>query len=540
MSNLNGLRVRRSVRDLQKLYDTDEDKKPLEDLVRAWAGIKALPPSDPKSFFALGGYHGEPFQYRKPVDALPPDDIYPYWGGYCNHGNVLFPTWHRMYVYKLEEALQSIVPGVSMPFWDETDDYTLKHGIPSILTQETFVLDGKEIDNPLRSFVLPEALSDHLPGDGNIYEKPKGYVTKRYPLSGLVGTPEAREQTTIHNAKFPNPKKNTELLNSNVKAWLRGSSPTPEDPNPTRNGVYAKYIRCLSAPNYTVFSNTTSASVWNSSNPGYVTPVESPHNDIHLSVGGFDLGNGPGDEVGQIAGANGDMGENNTAGMDPIFFFHHCNVDRMFWVWQKQTGHTDHLDIIRDYPGTNASDSQGPTPGFAPGEALGLKTPLNPFRKSNGDAYMSEDCINIERQLGFTYGRGSLDDVASELKASLLAVPSGNSTKKLTVTGVDRAQFQGSFIMKAYAAVTDSNGKTREYYLGHKSVLSRWNVVHCANCLTHLDVVAHFPLSAIPADDVPKAKFRVEFIHRGGGVPSAARAAIATVAGLQPQFEVAD
>lgn len=535
MSNVNAPRVRRSVRDLQKLYDNGE-KKPLEDLVRAWAGIQALPPSDPKSFFALGGYHGEPFQYRKPVDALPQSDIYPYWGGYCNHGNVLFPTWHRMYVYKLEEALQSIVPGVSMPFWDETDEYTLRHGIPSILTQETFELDGTPIDNPLRSFVLPDALSDRRPGDGSIYEKPKGYLTVRYPLSGLVGTPEALEQTKLHNAKFPLPEKNTELLNGNVRAWLRGDSPTPDDPDPTRNGVYAKYVRCLSAPNYTVFSNTTSASVWSRSNPGLVTAVESPHNDIHLAVGGFDYG---GRETGQIAGANGDMGENNTAGMDPIFFFHHCNVDRMFWVWQKQTGHTDRLDIIRNYPGTNASDSQGPTPGFAPGESLNLKTPLNPFKKASGEAYTSEDCINIERQLGFTYGPGSLDDVTPELK-SLLAVPSGNSTKKLTVTGIDRALIQGSFIMKAYASVTDANGKTREYYLGHKSILSRWNVVHCANCLTHLDVVAHFPLSAMPADDVPKAEFRVKIIHRGGGVPSASKAAIGVVSGLQPNFEVSD
>ncbi|CRY45518.1 pigment biosynthesis-related tyrosinase [Burkholderia pseudomallei] len=64
--------------------------------------------------------------------------------------------------------------------------------------------------------------------------------------------------------------------------------------------------------------------------------------------------------------------------------------------------------------------------------------------------------------------------------------------------------------------------------------------MHCANCLTHLDVVAHFPLSAMPADDVPKAEFRVKIIHRGGGVPSASKAAIGVVSGLQPNFEVSD
>jgi hypothetical protein len=33
-----------------------------------------------------------------------------------------------------------------------------------------------------------------------------------------------------------------------------------------------------------------------------------------------------------------DRGENDTAGLDPIFFFHHCFVDRVFWLWQKKHG----------------------------------------------------------------------------------------------------------------------------------------------------------------------------------------------------------
>ncbi|MGB8768634.1 MAG: hypothetical protein WCC92_03400 [Candidatus Korobacteraceae bacterium] len=54
--------------------------------MRAWKGIKELPPEDPHSFFVLGGYHGEPFRGGGWGNSQ-------YWGGYCNHGNVLFPTW---------------------------------------------------------------------------------------------------------------------------------------------------------------------------------------------------------------------------------------------------------------------------------------------------------------------------------------------------------------------------------------------------------------------------------------------------------------
>ena len=96
------LRVRRSLQAIQDEY-TAGDKTALENLMRAWKAIKELPPEDPRSFFMLGGFHGEPFRGAGWGSAA-------YWGGYCNHGNVLFPTWHRVYLVKLEEALRSI-PG---------------------------------------------------------------------------------------------------------------------------------------------------------------------------------------------------------------------------------------------------------------------------------------------------------------------------------------------------------------------------------------------------------------------------------------------
>ena len=174
------LRVRRSVRELWSAYEAG-DKRPLEDLLRAWIGIKAADPDSYNSFFVIGGYHGEPFVGQGARSNQ-------YWGGYCNHGNVLFPTWHRVYVLRLEQALQSIVPSVMMPYWDETSDDTLKHGIPRILTDEKVTLDGVEIDNPLRSYVLQKRVNDAVKGDDNNYTKPAGYETVRYPLSGLVGT----------------------------------------------------------------------------------------------------------------------------------------------------------------------------------------------------------------------------------------------------------------------------------------------------------------------------------------------------------------
>jgi tyrosinase len=163
--------VRRSLSEIQAEYDSG-DKDALELLMRAWKGIKDLPADDPRSFFMLGGYHGEPFRDQGATNPA-------WWGGYCEHGTVLFPTWHRAYLYALEQALQSI-PGcqeVMLPFWDETSQDSLANGLPAALTWETFELDGQVIPNPLRSFVLPVAIVDAVKGDDFLYSKPAGYET---------------------------------------------------------------------------------------------------------------------------------------------------------------------------------------------------------------------------------------------------------------------------------------------------------------------------------------------------------------------------
>ena len=438
-----------------------------------------------------------------------------------------------------------------MPCWDETSKESLNHGIPWVLTQEKFKfsdaeyngeLKGKEIDNPLRSFVLPMALSDDMnfptEGDTNhMYAKPKGYETVRYPLSGLVGTAEARKKTKKHNDKFKN-EDIVEKLNKNIRQWLTGKP--PEKPKPKtpvdKLSVYKRYKKCLKAPNYTVFSNITSAAAWNRGSKAAddVIALEDPHNDVHLAVGGFDAKiEGKEQEYGIIAKANGDMGENNTAAMDPIFFFHHCNVDRMFWLWQKKNGYTDKnkIDVIQNYPGTSSTDSQGPTPGFPPNASLDLDTPLQPFKKKDKDGmelpYTSKDCIDIKHQLHYEYSCGSFDEGYKEEVEE--DKEDFSSKKKLRVRGIDRALFQGSFILRAYAKF-----ENQTYYLGYHSVLSRRNVVKCANCLTHLEVQAYFPLSNELADavevDPNKVKFDLVIHYRGPQLHS----------DLNPKFEIID
>ncbi len=509
-------RVRRSLVELQNDHAAG-NPKPLDDLMRAWMGIKALTFDDPRSFFNLGGYHGEPFRGAGWGDSA-------YWGGYCNHGNVLFPTWHRVYCLKVEEALQSIAgcADVMLPYWDEMAPESLQNGIPACLTDEFYTFaDGSNVNNPLRSFTFPVRVADHITSDNNVYTKPAGYETVRYPLSGLVGTADDQAKTDAHNSQYPDPVQNADLLNKNVVSWMQHRF---KNGQLLPIGISWEFEQCLNAPNYTVFSNTTSAQEWNDTTgheKQVVVPLEQPHNDIHLAVGGFDVpGSGP--DFSPIAGANGDMGENDTAALDPIFYFHHCNIDRVFWLWQQRNQAQDKLDIIEFYPGTNTSDNQGPTPGLAPNTWLSLDTPLNPFKKTEGDherPYTSRDCFNIETQLGYTYSPGSL---AAEPEMMLAKAPE-TSGRTLHVSRINKAPLRGSFIVAAYR-----NSAEGKELIGYKTVLSRWDSGSCINCQTHLEVKAafHIPAPAPAAGLLAAApetvdNYSVDLITRDHNQPNA-------------------
>ncbi|MEO8379425.1 MAG: tyrosinase family protein [Acidobacteriota bacterium] len=58
--------------------------------------------------------------------------------------------------------------------------------------------------------------------------------------------------------------------------------------------------------------------------PGVVE--QTPHGSMHGAVGGF-------------------MGAFDTAGLDPLFWLHHCNIDRLWEVWrQRDARHLDPVD----------------------------------------------------------------------------------------------------------------------------------------------------------------------------------------------------
>ena len=63
-----------------------------------------------QSFFSVAGIHGLPnIPWDGAVGDTPFDSSSGQWGGYCTHGSVLFPTWHRPYVLLYEVCRKSFI-----------------------------------------------------------------------------------------------------------------------------------------------------------------------------------------------------------------------------------------------------------------------------------------------------------------------------------------------------------------------------------------------------------------------------------------------
>eukprot|EP01035_Chromulina_nebulosa_P020820 gene20820-26988_t len=492
-------------------------QKPLKDLLLAWTAVKAKDPNDQYSFFSLAAYHGASFN-KPTIDRLPPEKDSLFWGGYCHHGSILFPTWHRLYVREVEKALQSVNPEVTLPFWDETDTYSLSNGVPWVLTRNKIeFIDGTSVDNPLVSFTLPLPVTVNQEDldQGVDYSKDKGYTTVRYPFSGLKGN-DASDHNRKVREQFPTEELLEKAFNKNIIQWLNGDvlpETIPGKPSPTVN-IFTLFKKGLSVCNYVVYSNTSSASAYTSkhSTADQAISLEQPHNDIHLSVGGFTVQIGTKDGKPQceyggiIEGANGDMGENETAGYDPIFFFHHCNIDRMFWLWQVKHNKTTAESLQSDYDcfvkeyatsinpitpniGLSTSDNQGPTPTFGWGEQLSFETPLYPFIKQAGIPYKSNDVWNIA-DFNYDYDAGSLvnEPISVPLITSIINwwFPKPKKTLQIEIA---RGAVSGSILIQVHILV---NGEW--VYVGYNSILSRTVVAACANCQNNLVVTAHIQL----------------------------------------------
>eukprot|EP00250_Pteridium_aquilinum_P013878 c21630_g2_i1 orf=1-1068(-) len=209
----------------------------------AFSKVQSLPSSDKWSFYQIGGIHGLPHVPYDGAKGSWDPTIQSWWGGYCQHGSPLFPTWHRPYIMLLEqsiirqaklvgeslsdkderEAVASAAKELRIPFWDWADHTSRILGLPDVFTTTEIALTypwksiaRRTIPNPLKSFVLPEnvgtpiASSDafnpaakpnyQVPADGTPFI-PLGYPTVRHVSPAYATQNDKLNLTLLRHAE---------------------------------------------------------------------------------------------------------------------------------------------------------------------------------------------------------------------------------------------------------------------------------------------------------------------------------------------------
>ncbi len=95
------------------------------------------------------------------------------------------------------------------------------------------------------------------------------------------------------------------------------------------------------------------------------------------------------------------------------------------------------------------------------------------------------------------------------------AEPNPTPTPYLRVSNLNRASFAGSFAVHVIATVKGGadDGGDKSYVVASDGVLSRWHVNGCANCQTHANLRAYFPLP----EELAVVHTRKEMIGKSDG-----------------------
>ena len=381
---------------------------------KAVGEMSTRPPDDPTSWRYQGGVHG----YNPGTDPLiglgqVPQSVQDQFFGQCQHGTWFFLPWHRMYLGFFEQIVRATIVALggpadwTLPYWNYGDTSNPNaKTLPPCFRTPTLP-DGSP--NPL--FVIGGVNVLRAPGinAGNSSVIPDQDVD----FSGCLGesffAPDT--DTTSGDLGFGGP-----ATGSNHDAQVFGQQ-----------------------------------------------SVESlPHNQIHVDVGGEWQQGGK--------TLDGWMINPDTAALDPIFWFHHCNVDRLWAVWNK---------ISPSNTGPNASVNVA-----GQNIAWATSVPFTFFDATKSPVTMTPSQVTNPTTTPFAY---DYDDTSNPLAAPILEsveaprsitmkpkIPAmvGASDQGVTLTGTRQST---AFAVQAprAAAATLESVEPEKTYLKLENVMSR-------------------------------------------------------------------
>jgi len=367
-----------------------------QNLVRAFVMMKADPvPGRPYNWF--DGY-ALIHRYIQSVTAPAVPGGSPAAGNVnFGHGAAAFGPWHRYFLLRLEQRLQGYVPGVMLAYWDWTDP------LPDVM---------------VASFMGPN-------GNGADWEISQGYFAATTPGSGGNATP------------LP-PWWPAGLSGWTVPAaWGEFSGPLRRSVGNTVLPPSASIRNALEKADYATFRPALESGTG-------VVPPSTMHASIHAWF--------------NDNGANAQIRNALSAGLDPLFYLHHANVDRLWAMWQMD-GHGN------DYPADAAVPSHhrlhdpmypwvGAAAGYAPNGTLPGLPALPDF---SGEPAVTAADVMDHRALGYSYDTMCTIGVALDRTGSMLGLTPDPMTGMGNVSKWEAAKQGVSALLQDCEAAYESN-----------------------------------------------------------------------------------
>jgi tyrosinase len=279
---------------------------------------------------------------------------------HCQHAWERFLTWHRVYLYEFEQALQDFVPDVTLPYWDWPMPM-YGEGKYQIGEQGEYDTWGGQIPAAYRAFLTPQSIANlkknHPEED---WDKLDPMVCRTYTSQQLfffavaerIGKKKARRyrEALIYELLQANPL--WYPLRYPAEFWTATPTDDPEGVRTINETVHYHYptaAEVAQIQSLTNFRDYGGGPVYNDSY-GYLD--QNPHNTLHLWSGGQNPDFDPKAEDARLGvrvvrkyhtkddlysqPQLGDMFSNLTASFDPIFWPHHVNIDRLWSEWQVE------------------------------------------------------------------------------------------------------------------------------------------------------------------------------------------------------------